>query len=65
MGAWGDRQKVQASDESDSGFFCGSFSINEKNVIFRAPYKDNGNGPYIRAVNTFTLQGETWTDNKN
>ena len=33
-------------------------------MIVRAPYKDNGNGPYIGAVYIFTLQGETWTYDK-
>ena len=65
LGAWDDRQKIKASDESDGGFFCGSVSINEKTVTVRAPYKDNGNGPYIGAVYTFRLQGKTWTDDKN
>ena len=65
LGAWDDCQKIQASDESDGGFFCGSVSINEKTVTVRAPYKDNGNGPYIGAVYTFRLQGKTWTDDKN
>ena len=37
FGAWDDRQEIQASDGSDSDFFGGSVSINEKVVVIGAP----------------------------
>ena len=56
---WGDSQTMQASDGSDGEFFGGSVSTNEKTVVVRAPYKDNDG-----AVYEFTLQGETWKEEK-
>ena len=64
LGAWDDHQTIQASDGSDSDRFGQSDYINEKNVVIRAPYRDNGNGPNEGAVYVFTLMEETWTDDK-
>ena len=64
MGAWDDCQIIQASDGSDGYWFGRSVSINEKIGVAGAPCTDNGNGPYSGAVYTFTLQGETWTEDK-
>ena len=62
MGAWDDRQIIQANDGSDGDWFGRSVAIDEKNVVVGAPHRDNGNVTYSSAVYTFTLQGETWTE---
>ena len=62
--AWDNCQTIKANYGSDSYRFGQSVSINEKIVVIGAPYKDNGNGPKEGAVYTFTLVGETWTDDK-
>ena len=64
MGGWDDRQIIQASDGSDGDWFGRSVSINEKIGVVGAPRRDNDNGPYSGAVYTFTLQGETWMEDK-
>ena len=64
LGAWDVHQIIQASDGSKFDYFGGSFSINEKTVVVGAPLRDNGNDPHSGGVYTFTLQGETWTEDK-
>ena len=58
MGAWDVRQIIQASNGSDGDWFGQSVSINEKNLVVGAPSRDNG------VVYVFTLQDETWTEDK-
>ena len=60
LGAWDDPQEIQASDGSDGDFFGGSVSINEKIMVIGAAGRDNG-----KSVYGFTLQGETWKEEKN
>ena len=57
LGAWDDRQEIQASDGSDFDYFGQSV-----NVVVGALGRVNDNGPYSGAVYVFTLQGETWTE---
>ena len=65
FGAWDHHQEIQASDGSDSNLFGISVSINEKNVVVGAPWRDTGGAVYsgyIGGVYMFTQQGETWTE---
>ena len=62
LGAWDDRQIIQASDGIKGDYFGGSVSINEKIMVVRSPLRDNGNAPFSGAVYIFTLPGITWTD---
>ena len=58
-GAWDYCQTIQASDGSHGDYYSRSVSINEKIMVIGAVSRDNG-----KAVYEFTLQGETWKEEK-
>ena len=59
LGEWNHHPTVRANDWSEGDEFGFSVSIYDKTMIVGAPNKDNGGAVYV-----FTLQGETWTEDK-